>query len=116
MLAALLAAGTAAALVAAGAAAAALVAAAALDGVALPADFVLAHPATNNAAIPRKTVALIAGDVARTEFFILKLLHVCGYSLPRLVGGEAAASTTARGDVPFNAAGRRCAGGHVKGP
>jgi hypothetical protein len=39
-------------------------------------DFLLAHPATNNVAIPRKTVALIAGDVARTGFCIVGLLHV----------------------------------------
>jgi hypothetical protein len=74
--AALLGAGAAAALVAAGAAAAALLAAAGLDDVALLEDFLLAHPATNSAAIPRKTVALIAGDVARIAFFILGLLQV----------------------------------------
>jgi hypothetical protein len=74
--------GAAAALVAAEAAAAALVAGAV---AALLEDFLLAHPATKSAAIPRKTVALIAIDGVRIASFILKLLHMCSYSLQRSV-------------------------------
>jgi hypothetical protein len=75
---------TAAALLGAAAAAALVVAgAAALDGAAIDgaalfeaADFLLAQPATKSAAIPRKTVALIAGEVARITFFILWLPYM----------------------------------------
>jgi hypothetical protein len=72
----------AAALVAAGAA---LVTGGALGVAALPEDLLLAHPAAKSAAIPRKTVALIAVDGVRNAIFILKLLHMRSCLLLRLV-------------------------------
>jgi hypothetical protein len=52
-------------------AAAALVAGGALEAAALFEDFLLAQPATKSAAMPRKTVALIAVDDARIVLLIL---------------------------------------------